>query len=487
MAPITLINLNMLFIRYVDSYDKELHLPLGLLYLVRVLENAGYEADFRDYQTCEDDDPFDLDVFLEFCRDPAPIIGLSCMANLLPFTIVAAQKLKERYPDRTIVLGGVGAKAVEEQLLGRFPWIDVIAHGEAEQSIVNLVETLSKGSDVDLSSVPGVFFRDGDGGVRCTEPPARIEQLETIEWPAYHKVDLSAYDAYGMVTSRGCPYKCSFCSVAPVWDRRSFYRPAEDIVGEMVELREKAGVELYLFQDEFFAASKRRVIEFCESLEKSGVKAYWKAFCRVDMADRQVMEAMARAGCVEIRFGIESGSEKILAQTRKGFTQEEAVEAVSLATQIFPRVDAFFIWGFPDETLEDFHLSLFQMIAFRLMGARILPSLLSLLPQTQLYQELTEEQRSRLEFCEELLPEYMITGHEVCKVGKVSLDGAHSHIFDLVREHRDLFPGFYLMDVEENIRPKLQILQEHGFYTRETRELADLTELDSCGAHSPRM
>jgi radical SAM superfamily enzyme YgiQ (UPF0313 family) len=379
----------------------------------------------------------------------------------------------------------VGAKAVERQVLERFPWIDAVSHGEAERSIVPLVEALERRGG--LAGVPGLFFRDDDGVVRCTEPPPRIEQLETIPRPAYHRVDLPVYDAYGMVTSRGCPYRCSFCSVAPIWDRRSFYRPADDVVGEMVELRERAGVELYLFQDEFFAASKRRVLEFCDALTRSGLEAYWKAFCRVDIADREVMDAMARAGCVEIRFGIESGSEAMLARTRKGFTAEMAVEAVSTATQVFPRVDAFFIWGFPDETLDDFHTSLFQMIAFRLMGARILPSLLTLLPQTDLYLELTPEQRGRLEFCEELLPEYMITGHEVCRVGKVSIEERHAPIFDFVKQHPDLFPGFFLLDVEQNIRPKLQVLQEHGFYTRESRELADLTKLDSCGAHSPRM
>ena len=97
---------------------------------------------------------------------------------------------------------------------------------------------------------------------------------------------------------------------------------------------------------------------------------------------------------------------------------------------------------------------------------------------------LTTLGRKRLQFCEELLPEYVITGHEVCGVGAVSIQESHRPIFDFIEQHRDLFPGFFLMDVEENIRPKLRILQEHGFYTRENRELSDL---DSCGAHSPRV
>jgi radical SAM superfamily enzyme YgiQ (UPF0313 family) len=256
------------------------------------------------------------------------------------------------------------------------------------------------------------------------------------------------------------------------------------VVAEMGGLHEQAGVELFLFQDEFFVSAKKAVMRFCDELDRSGLKVRWKAFARVDLADQEMMEAMARTGCLEIRFGIESGSERMLENTSKGFTPEMAVDVVSRATQIFPRVDAFFIWGYPDETMDDFYQSLFQMISFRLMGARILPSLLCLLPQTELYRGLTAEQYERAEFCEELLPEYVITGHEVCEVGSVSIAPQHRPIFEFIKEHKDLFPGFFLVDVEENIRPKLRVLQEHGFYTRAEREL---TELDSCGAHSPRV
>ena len=482
MADITFVNLNMLLVRYADSVDQERHLPLGLLYLTSVLEEAGYEVDLRDYQLCPVEDHFDFDKFLDFVAEPAPIIGLSCMANLLPFTILAAQRLKERFPDRTLVLGGVGAKSVEEKVLQRFPWIDLIAHGEAENAIVPLLEALKSGAD--LSKVPGIFYRRTDSSIACNAPPQRIRELERLPRPAYHHVDLAEYDAYGMISSRGCPYKCSFCSVAPVWDHNTQARPTEDVVAEMAELHEQAGIGLFLFQDEFFTSSKQAVMRFCEQLKKSGPKVSWKAFARVDIADEEMMAAMADSGCLEIRFGIETGSPRMLDLTQKGFTTERAVEVVSQATELFPRVDTFFMWGFPDETMEDFYSSLFQMVSFRLMGARILPSLLCFLPQTQLYEELGKEKLARLEFCDWLLPEYVITGHEICRVGSVSISEQHSPIFDFVKAHPDLFPGFFLYDVQNNVRPKLQLLQEHGFYVKAARELSDL---DSCGAHSPRV
>jgi radical SAM superfamily enzyme YgiQ (UPF0313 family) len=383
------------------------------------------------------------------------------------------------------VLGGVGAKSVEAEILRRFPWIDVVAHGEGERSVAPLVSALRDGRD--LADVPGVFYRRPDGSIACNPQPARIDDLASIGRPAWHRTDLGRYDAYGMVTSRGCPYPCTFCSVAPVWDRVFRFRSAEDVVGEMRELYERAGVELFLFQDEFFVSSKRAVHEFCRVLRASGLPVRWKAFARVDLADETLMAAMADAGCIEIRFGIESGSDRMLRRIRKGFTSAQAVEVVAAATRIVPRVDAFFIWGFPDETMDDFHQSLGVMAAFRLMGARILPSLLCLLPQTELYRSLTPEERGRLEFCDELLPEYMITGHEICCIGTVAMAERHRPIFDFVRRHADLFPGFFLLEPERTVRPKLELLRQHGFYTRAQRELADLRQTDSCGAHSPRI
>ncbi len=113
MPDITLINLNMLFMRYAQEIERELHVPLGCLYLAKAIENAGFSVDFRDYQLCPSDTPFDMDVFVNFLASPEParVIGLSCMANLLPFTILAAKAVKERWPKSLVLLGGVGPKA----------------------------------------------------------------------------------------------------------------------------------------------------------------------------------------------------------------------------------------------------------------------------------------------------------------------------------------------------------------------------------------
>jgi radical SAM superfamily enzyme YgiQ (UPF0313 family) len=194
------------------------------------------------------------------------------------------------------------------------------------------------------------------------------------------------------------------------------------------------------------------------------------------------MRAMARTGCVELRFGIESGSDRVLAEIRKGFTAAETVAVVSQAVEIFPRVDCFFVWGFPFETLDDFHQTLFQMVAFRSMGARILPSLLSILPQTEIYRRWAEP--STLEFCPYLFPEFVVTGHEVYRSGRVELPELHRVYFDLIRQHPDIFSGFFHFDLSGNVLPKLRLLQQFGFYRPFD---AEPTDGETCGAHSPHV
>jgi anaerobic magnesium-protoporphyrin IX monomethyl ester cyclase len=478
-ADITLVNLNMLFMRYGEEVERELHVPLGPLYLTRALEDAGFAVDFRDYQCVESNDPFDMSVFLDFLRDPAPVIGLSCMANLLPFTLLAIRALHERFPDRRVILGGVGSKAVEEKLLTRFPWIDIICRGEAERTGPELLRAIQQGGD--LAAVDGLSFRR-NGEVIHTPDRRRIADLDSIPFPAFGKVDLSRYEGYGMMTSRGCPYPCTFCSVAPVWNLESRSRSPKNIVDEMEFLNREAGVDLFLFQDEFFVSGKTQVMEFCSELASRGLGVQWKAFGRVNLVDEEMMRAMADGGCIELRFGIESGSDRVLRQIKKGFTAAETLDVVPKAVTMFPRVDAFFVWGFPFETLDDFHQSLFQMVSFRMLGARILPSLLSLLPQTEIYREWS--QRAELEFCPYLFPEFVFTGHEIFRGGEVELPAEHAEYFDLIKGNPDVFPGFFHIDLAGNVLPKLALLRQFGFYAEPQPTAANA---ESCGAHSPHV
>lgn len=482
MADLTLVNLNMLCVRYIDRIEREVHLPLGPLYLASALEDAGFEVDFRDYQTCDRSDPFTDGAIAAFLAGGARVVMVSCMANLLPFTLLALARYKAEHPESFVVLGGVGAAGVEKAVLRLCPGLDAIGVGEGELAVVALMRALGTGRRETLASVPGLIWRDGDALV-ANPPPPRIEDLDRIRFPAYHLIDLRRYAGINLMSSRGCPFPCAFCSVAPIWGRRPFLRSAGSIVAEMCHLREHAGAELFLFQDEYFVSSPARVQELCRAMAAAGLDVKWKAFGRIDQTDVETMEAMAAAGCVEIRYGVESGSEQVLSRVTKGFDPQRAFEVLSAAVGIFPGVDAFYMWGFPFESMDDFHATLLHMISARAMGVRILPSLLSLLPQTALYRELRSS--VRLEFCPELFPEYMLTGHEVCAEGRIEIRPEHRRIYELVSAHPDVFPGFFHVDVAGNVLPKYRLLQKFGFYGMAGRTERLGAEVECCGAHSP--
>lgn len=474
---ITILNLNMLYLKYFDKVDRELHIPLGPLYLTRALEDAGFPVDFRDYQLNEYDDVFSIDNCIEFLHESADIIGISVMANLLPFAILLSQELKKRFPEKTIILGGVGARSVEAEILERFPEIDLVAYGECERAGPILLDHLTNGKD--LSRCPNIYCRD-NGKIHRNEPCPRIDDLDKVPYPAYEKTDLKMYSGLGMMTSRGCPFRCTFCSVAPLWDLEAHHRSSENIIGEMEHLLQRGSTKLFLFQDEYFLASPERAKDFSRKLIDSGLNVRWKAFGRVNLIDREAMELMAESGCVEIRFGIESGSNEVLEKVMKGFNADQAIEVVSEAREIFPGVDAFFIWGFPFETMEQFYQTVFMMNSFRMIGVRVLPSLLCYLPQTRIYQDVDKE---KLEFSYEMIPEYMVTGHETCSGYGIEIDDQYKHIYDFIVENRNLFPGFFHYDIKGNIKPKLDVLTEFGFYKSMTQDEAT----ESCGAHSARI
>jgi radical SAM superfamily enzyme YgiQ (UPF0313 family) len=463
MVDITLVNMNLLYVVYGDRVDRELHVPLGLLYLTSVLEEHGYCVDLRDYQLATGENLFDVEYTLAFLKDSASIVGFSCMANLLPYTLLVAQALKARHPEKTVILGGTGPTAVEWGILQKFDAVDVIVRGEGERTVLDLMDALTDGQD--LHNVTGISYRS-NGSIVENPPRPRILDLDALPWPAYNRLDMAAYQGYGVVTSRGCPYRCTFCSVAPIWEHQAILRSVQSVVAEMRHLFETYGVTMFLLQDEYFVSDKARMLDLCATLKSASLPVHWKCFTRINLVDEEMQCAMADAGCVHVRYGVESGSDAVLHQVAKGFTSRQASEVIALSAQTFPEVDAFFIWGFPFETMADFYKSVFQMVLFRSWGVRVLPCLLSFLPQTAIYCDyLAGKYGGELHFRPDLTPEYVATGHETSSAGHIAISAEQQPLFDFISAHSDLFPGFLQWEPEKNVWPKLQVLRDLGFYS----------------------
>lgn len=289
--------------------DPFVHPPLGLWYLWSVLEQYGHKVEFFDLNA--DPIPMGFDVYL--------VSGTTPQAGEL-------KKLPKLLDGRAII-GGPHATLFPEQML---KWgYDTVVAGEGERVLHPLVIDCQK-----------------RGIIRAE----RIQDLDKLPFPnrsqahRYH-FDVGRRDATTMFTSRGCPFKCAFCSHV-IWGRRCIQRSAENVIDEIKELCD-LGYDAVHFFDDTFTLNRKRLLRICELLAPLGI--LWRCFLRVDTVDMATLWEMARAGCVEIGVGIESGSQVILDNISKGTTVLQNTQVVGWAKRAGIAVKAFIILGLPGE------------------------------------------------------------------------------------------------------------------------------------------
>ncbi|WP_456474597.1 B12-binding domain-containing radical SAM protein [Candidatus Pyrohabitans sp.] len=419
--------------------DNESFVPIGPLYLVSSLEEGGYNVDFRDYQLNGFKDPLTPESILAFLGDSSDVVGISCIFNMLPSVLMAVEELKKRHPEKKIILGGPGPTGVAEHILRHFPSVDVVVRGEGEKTIVELLDRL----DRDMKNVRGICYRDGNR-VRVNPPQERIKELDTL--PAYHRIKFKEYANVGVMTSRGCPYRCSFCEVSPLWGHTNYQRSIENVMEELSLLRDKYGVESIRFCDDTFVLSRKRVLEFCSEIRKEGLDIRWACMGRVNLMDRELMGEMRRAGCRGVQYGVESGSNRVLQKINKGFTKQMAGDVILKSVEYFEHVISTFIWGFPFESMEDFYETIFFMSSLAEAGSKIKFFLLSPSPLSQLYRDY----RDNLRFSEELCSELVWKGYDNF-INKKKISA-------MIRAYPEIFPDFYYID-SGNIHKKYQLLK----------------------------
>lgn len=439
MSDITIANLTR---SYVERQTPDTFVPLGSLYIVSVLEKRGYRVDFRDYLTRNVSgipDPTSPESILAFLADSADILGISCVGSLLPAILLALEKLKQAVPQKTVILGGIGASGVAEELLRAFPWVDIIVKGEGEATIVELVDFLLKGRSLD--GIEGISFRRGEE-VKTNPARPKIKPLNGIPFPAYHRLNFDDYSVIPLITSRGCPFACTFCDVAPFWGQQNRTRSLPNVMKEIELLVNRYGQQRIELVDDTFTVNRQRVFRFCQLLKEKGWGLTWSCFSRIDTIDEEMMAAMADSGCVLIFYGLESGSDRLLTKIRKPFTRKEAEQVVAESVKYF-QVMASLIWGFPFETMADF----FETVDFfrTVSGVTATTYLFSLnpFPLSELYLwhgdtiEFNREWGSRMGGLEK------------------------GEIVDLVKRHPRVFPGFYHYG-QANFEEKYRILKDAG-------------------------
>jgi len=317
--------------------------PLGMLY---ILSNNSVEMDFLDNRV----HGYNREQLSAILRK-YELVGFGGTIFEVEEAIDMSQRLRKE--GITTLYGGPNATVNWELYCQYF---DIVARGEGEGLLDEIVENFNN-----LSKVKGLVYKE-NGGTRINEPIPLIENLDTLKFPAREKVNLSDYarheEAYTkkqpvdtIVNSRGCPYDCYFCSSKWIWSRKYRYRSPDNVIEEMVFMREKFKTKVFYFREDNFTAHRKRLLEFCEKVKNLDMP--WLCESRTDTLDAELLKKMKEANCVAIWFGIESCNQKTLNLIKKEIDLETSQEILAECKKIGIKTGGSFMLGFPHETKED--------------------------------------------------------------------------------------------------------------------------------------
>jgi len=344
---------------YVDVYGPiklaaGRYFPLGLGYIAAVLRDNGFPVRLIDPEAQGQG----IDKIINIIRDEAPaMIGISSATPNFSNAVRIASLAKDIDPKVPVVIGGIHASALPEFVLKQSGPVDLVVVGEGEYTMLELARAVSQGGS--FEHIQGLAYRK-DGRILRTEARPFIKDVDVLPMPARDLIDMGLFfpnvfnirkkRTAGMISSRGCPFKCYFC--ASHITMGAGYRPhsASRVFDELSMLVKEHGVEQVLFMDDTFTFDRKRLIDICEKILKTGLKVDWHCFARVSDIDRDVLKLMERSGCSSIGYGVESGDDAVLKGIKKGITLDQVRKAFSLSNATRMRTQAFFVFGSKNET-----------------------------------------------------------------------------------------------------------------------------------------
>jgi len=366
-------------------------------------------------------------------------IGISATSPLINDSYLVARIAKEELPSSKVFLGGVHPSALPKKSLDGSEDIDLVVVGEGELTTLDLV------GDKKLSEVQGIVYRE-NGNIKVNEKRKPISNLDILPFPARELLDMDLYlqpnsdvirgiylRATSIFTSRGCTHKCAYCSGGLVFSNCLRFHSPEYVIREIGHLVEKYKVEGLSFCDDQFLAYKKRIEEICRKMIETGLntKVKWEANVRSDAINEPILRLMKKAGCVQLGYGFESGSQRILDLMNKKSKIETNFAAGRLTKKIGIRILANMIMGMPTETKEEI------IASFRFLE-RLEPEFTGLfklipLPATQIWEYLEKKQKAPKDFKDY---DFLITSFNFTKVD----DKTFNRLFDEFLSNNEI-PG----------------------------------------------
>lgn len=328
--------------------------PLGLGYIAAFLERNGAKAAILD-NSIEELAPAE---FKRRVLELRPfIVGISVSSSSHNTAMELARLIKEADSSILVATGGSHASALPLKIL-ESPDVDFVVRGEGEETSLELLKALKEGKDP--AAVKGLVFRAGGKVIETPERPP-IEDLDALPSPAHHLMRMDRYGlpasrrltsapAAAVITSRGCPYGCYFCSHNSVFKGKVRFRSPEKVLAEIEHLHENFGVGEIIFWDDSFLLDKNRAVKICRLIRESGIKITWSCSSRVDHLTGELAGEMRAAGCRLISFGVESGSPEIRTTLNKGTDLAQIRRAVGICREHRLLSFCSFMLGSPGET-----------------------------------------------------------------------------------------------------------------------------------------
>ncbi|MFH2218120.1 MAG: cobalamin-dependent protein [Pseudomonadota bacterium] len=433
--------------------------PIGVYYVAALLKENGYDTEILNWHNINETPHKIREILIEKKPD---VIGFSILQANRWGGIEIARVAREINPDVKIVFGGPSPTFLWKHFLTHFPQIDFVVVGEGEYPFLNLVRCIEKADYAGIEDIDGIAFRK-DGRILKTKDPEPIQNLDALPSPAKY------FEYRHLYLTRGCTGKCKFCGSPLFWGPRVRSHSTEYFV-EQLELLYNKGVTFFYFSDDTFTFSKKDVIEICKKILQKKLIISWVAISRVNAVSEDVICWMRKAGCIQISYGVESGSEKIRKTLNKRIKTDQIEKAFKTTGEhgILPR--AYFIYGCPGESRETIRESL--ELIYKIKPLVVHFFILSIFPGTALYSEYKKKFKvtddvwlERIEEIKYFETDPRLSREQVLSFGRELRSGYYAHLPGIVDGIR-LIDKPELYPLHSDFCSRLGMTFDHGDYSQ---------------------
>jgi len=332
--------------------------PLGLGYLAGTLERNGIEVNILDANTYR----YSISETVErILKTDAEVIGITATSTTIPVVYALAHKIKRIDSDRKVIVGGVHVSFMPDRTLRECKEIDFIVRNEGEYTLLELVNCLKNGKN-EFQNIAGITYREENETIRSNPNRPFIENPDELPFPARNLLPISKYhpDIFWtkrgkkgnfttLITTRGCPYNCVYCSAGAYSRHKVRMRSPENVVEEIRDAIDKYNITDIYFIDDIFTINPKRTITICNEILDQKLDINWACYARANLVTKEQLEKMKKAGCHLLNFGVESGNQDVLNRINKALTLDQIRKAINLAKKMDFKVYASFMIGLPGD------------------------------------------------------------------------------------------------------------------------------------------